>query len=1208
MGTIRHTPPLEAARQATEMVGQKAALDQIRKAIYTEDRRFKVAFVHAQGGMGKTRLLEEVDKKVKNEWASLGNAATSELIDVIDIRLHDRNRFIRELRNAYPRPYEFREYESARDEVTLLRASGAQLNELQKAEQKAIDAFLEDLADITRKRRIVWIIDTVEQLSYITSEWLLKNKQVHAKDLENRTHQWLKELIQNQDLENIILILAGRGLEGKSFFTSIEDAIQMANTKGLERELIDINLVPLTRTETREYFQQLTQDWRSSATIDVDDVTKQRVAEQFKMIASEDTDRADVLWLYTAGIPVRLALYAQIIIEGREIPKPLRYTFKQAVEVAETDDPYTPTSALARLQWTVEDQFINLLFRDPTDLRTRVLQALVRTPRGLSAEQLHFVLDNKDNLSPNEWQNDIKRLQKITELLDDMQNYYLVKRRSSWTDIIRLRREEEQTAATFRLGLQDEIYRIYAEHMAPQAEPRQSEVMAIWHNLDDAEKTRYQKNHAFETGERKALYSQLSIWAKYQHKKYLNEKRAIMTADERRLELALVPDRPRTFYFEQLGTNEIAQRIAINEAITTFEIEAMVYQLLQNPERNINENYIDLGTSHNKAIQSDVDFWAQLEMWRITHDEYSLKFAEFTESQQAMAHGETMVEVLHRAVTQEDVSRWIKRFVLRDEYERALDLASQVEESIQALPRGTKLEKRIWYSWNHSLVHAERQIWACYARIYLSQNMPDTLAELHGHIDKLKLLLERNVRETAVIREDGHEERGFKGIPEENIPDHPAYVRVRRLLSLAYNIIGYGYATLGQVRDAVKYYGRSLYHIRGDKGVDSHRGYVLNDLSKALSDMGRTSTAICLDGLRLRRALAEEVPLAVSYNTLALIYDDMDQYEDAPELAAKAIAYLRRAGARRWLAMALIQLGESLRHLAIRTQRGEKAQATPDSLYAASETLLREAKRIFLTTKEVSRLIIVLIEIGSLYRDRLRSASDEYVKPLRQKENDYREAVINLTEARELAQDNQLRHLEVDASVNLAWTHYHASNYHEMETIIQSTESIIEKSYFITPTTKPDLNDVELVDIFWILRQFSKLQLIQGKSALTRFKERRDVIAQAFPVERDAKKRHIAVHQDDEAARHLEMAAENYTLAVGYAYIFSPGGRLIDFLLEDLYDQLKAFNHRELDDFYDYVAAQAEKYNHLDSRYVLIRFLHEFFGVMSQEERRVKES
>ena len=91
MGTTRFAPPLEAARQSTKMIGQTVALEQIQQAIFAQDKRFKVVLVHAQGGMGKTRLLEEVGIKVSREWAALGNTAVSQLIDVIDIRLHDRN-------------------------------------------------------------------------------------------------------------------------------------------------------------------------------------------------------------------------------------------------------------------------------------------------------------------------------------------------------------------------------------------------------------------------------------------------------------------------------------------------------------------------------------------------------------------------------------------------------------------------------------------------------------------------------------------------------------------------------------------------------------------------------------------------------------------------------------------------------------------------------------------------------------------------------------------------------------------------------------------------------------------------------------------------------------------------------------------------------------------------------------------------------------
>jgi len=1210
--------PLSAAVQAQELVGQEEALRRLRDAIYPADRTFRLLFVRAEGGMGKTRLLEEVSARVQGEWAELGDSAVSGLVDVIDMRLHERSQFIKEMRDQFPHPEEFRQYEHALDEVTLLSASGAQLNQLKAVQQKAIDAFLEDLKEITQKKRVVWLVDTVEQLSYVTSEWLIENELLTEDDLRERTHQWLIDLIKHKELDNVTLVLAGRGKEGKTFFESMRAAYKKAVEEGLARKLDDIEIQPLSRDEIRTYFAQLAKDreaWQEDNPINT------RIIRQFNYLADEKNERADVLWLYTGGIPVRLALYAQIIVEGHEIPKELRYSFETAVAQAGTDNPQKPTEALHKIQWNIEDQFIYVLFRDPTDLQARILRHLVRASRGLNAEQLHFLLDNHEKVPIKQWRPDPKRLQELTQALKGMESLYLVKRRSALANLRPVfeaenKSEAELEAATYRLGLQDEIYRIYAEHMAPHKDPVEEHIRVIWESLPDEEKSRYEENWKYERNARQKMYAALSEWAAYFHDEYLAKKKAYMFADERKLELQLRPEQPRTFYFEQLGTIEVARRLAINEAMITFEIEEMVYHLLRDPEKNINENYIDIGTNNNKANQGNADFWAQAEMWRITHDDYSLKFVTFSDRKSAQGFGETMVDVLHRAVQQEDVSRWIKRFVLRNEYARAIELADKVDEVIAEMPRKTKLERRVWWSWRHSLVVAERRIWACYARIFLSEEMPATLKELHFHIDRLEMLRTKNVNQSVFQVEEEYWEKGFAADLENDEPAHPAFVRVKRLLSLAYDVLGYGYATLGQVRQAVKYYGRSLYVIRGDKGVDSHRGYVLNDLSKALSDMGRTSITVCVDGLNLRRKLAEEVPLAVSYNTLALIYDDMDRYEEAPELVAKAIAYLRRAGAQRWLGLALIQLGESLRHLAIRANRGELAQATPDGLYAASEILLREAKTIFSTdVKEVSRLIITLIEMGSLYRDRLRPTKEQREEgPAKSKQINqahYREALVNLNEAIRLAKEKQLNHLLIDAYINLAWTHFHAGKLGKVKEVFRQVKDIVDSRYFIQPVSKdrtayvPDRNDEKLVDLFWAMRQLSKLETVHGQMGLRLFEERVNQLKEEIPNE---EARHKAVQQDAEAQDHLKEAAEAYILALGYANILSPGSRMFDYLLDDFYYLLRKFNHTELDSFHDHVQNFGQKYPHLESIKILDQFLHEFFGLPEDEEEIFAEA
>ncbi|MBK8934520.1 MAG: hypothetical protein IPM76_19830 [Chloroflexi bacterium] len=222
---------------------------------------------------------------------------------------------------------------------------------------------------------------------------MFDNELLRPTDLEDRTHQWLKELIQNQRLQNITLILAGRGVEGQSFFTSIKDAIKNTNGTIQPRELIDINLVPLTPTETRAYFQQLAQDWHTLKNPIVDQITSQRIAQQFQAIASEK------IGLMSCGcIPLEFLFVwpcmRRSLLQGEKFQNHYATRLRRQLKKREQ---MTPTIQLP-LYCSCSGQLkINLLiycFATP-QICKRVLQALVRAPRGLSAEQLHFVLDNK---------------------------------------------------------------------------------------------------------------------------------------------------------------------------------------------------------------------------------------------------------------------------------------------------------------------------------------------------------------------------------------------------------------------------------------------------------------------------------------------------------------------------------------------------------------------------------------------------------------------------------------------------------------------------------------------------------------------------------------------------------------------------------------------------------------------------------------------
>ncbi|MBK6324317.1 MAG: hypothetical protein IPF56_00010 [Chloroflexi bacterium] len=72
---------------------------------------------------------------------------------------------------------------------------------------------------------------------------------------------------------------------------------------------------------------------------------------------------------------------------------------------------------LSKLEWDVEDEFINMLFHHPTNPGSRILQTLVRAPRGLSALQLHFILDSQGK-PLTEWTPDLTRLKDLQVCLE----------------------------------------------------------------------------------------------------------------------------------------------------------------------------------------------------------------------------------------------------------------------------------------------------------------------------------------------------------------------------------------------------------------------------------------------------------------------------------------------------------------------------------------------------------------------------------------------------------------------------------------------------------------------------------------------------------------------------------------------------------------------------------------------------------------------
>lgn len=1236
--------PLSAARKTGQMVGRTKVLKAVHKAIYGPGQALRVVLIRAEGGYGKTRLLEEVlwraghprwrpqremssaDRQAGLEWASPGTTTISDLVDLIDTTLQERDRFIGELRNSLHWPeqvdpqqfdpemwqgIETTSYDAEYYRLQQLRVQAAPLSEVRRVADEATKAFLDDIVRETAVRRVVIALDTVEQLSYVTSEWLMDNHLLEPDDLAGRTHQWLENILseghRERPLQNLTLLLFGRGKQGGPFFESIQKAIQQGQNKGFHYEIIDRHVKSFDEQETQQYFKELTADWEGRSKDEALQTgflstNTSRITRYFDAIARAEAqtpfqDTYRVLRLLTEGIPVRLALYAQLIVEGHRVPKPLRWNYEQAQKEVKQ-------RTKAVIQWEIEDEFIMLLFRQQTDLRAQILLTLARTPRGLNAEQLCFILYAGLDAKPATWRAEPGQLHEITELLKSMVDLYLVKRRASWSQLAKLRGngEEEEKSISLRLGLQDEIYRIYAEHMAPFQPPETKAVKKIKRYLNTFSADLDSRCES-EKGERRVLYQRLQAWAAYQLGVHRRLKRIYLKNDETQFEADLRPNDPATFSLRKLENPEVEQRDWLQAAINIFQVEEMIYALVRRPDYNFNRDYTDLGYFNSKADEEGADFAAQAAAWQVLYDEYGvyLKFADFRKRPDEDKR--TAVDVLQQAMLQEDVSRWLKRFVIWGYYDRAIKFAERVEAIIRDLPAGNDIDQRNRYTWHHPLSEGERHLWTAYAQIYTASNndIPAVNEALRTTLTRLGELYEATVEEEVFSEEYETPIMGFKGIPDKGIPDHPARNRLGRLLSYGSNILGYGYISVGRVHDAVTYYGRALAYVRGDEGdnTHTHRAIVLNNLSRALADLGEDSTAVCLDGLHLRLQEAAEIPLAYSYNTLALIHDRLREPTRAWDDAAKAVAYFRRAEFRRGLGLALLQLAGAMRHLAGEARSGETAIDQPARLCDIAEGLLREALDLFTgpdrPINEPMRIVEILTEFGNLNRDRLLVAEDQISANDRQTYYDL--ALKDYAQAQSLAEEKELWKYVVDIQVNTAWLQIYKGEEQLALEILEQAEATIARhfgdTYFIDTIALPPV--AELGDP-WILPQLSKVHSLRGRVAMAAFRVRDKEIEKRYP-ESEAKKRHLEVSRDEVAIGKLARAAEEYTLAIGYAEHFSPRSATVSHLLSKLYNEINDFSAIGLEDFQKHAAAAQRTYQHLNVAAILGPFLPNVFGL-----------
>jgi tetratricopeptide (TPR) repeat protein len=414
------------------LVGRKAELAALQKVIFPDDRRsFQCLILQARGGKGKTRLLRETYERLGMErstnpdhgsWATEGVIALP-LIDLGDVALQPVVGFMREVRQGFGHVLSthkaaFAHFDAAWLNYELARDGQVDFDTVHRRTQELLNAFESDYRALIERVRVIWVLDTLEQLFSLPPEivTLLDEVAVGSAELEQTTYTWLLAFIARAPL-NTTLLLAGRP-EPERWLADLSMAIPEEMQEPLE-------VADFTLQETELYVRYLYEQLAANP-----------ATQQTAIDLHEATDEADeIIHLHrlTRGNPIRLALYIDLFVNADPLPEVLR----RPEQLATLSD-----AEVARLQEELDHDLLAYLARQLTEPEPQVLEYLSVMRRGLDQVRLSYLWDTTEDAA-------------VARVLKSLERFSFIKRRGD------------------TLYLHDEFYTIYQQNMVRQPEAGQ---------------------------------------------------------------------------------------------------------------------------------------------------------------------------------------------------------------------------------------------------------------------------------------------------------------------------------------------------------------------------------------------------------------------------------------------------------------------------------------------------------------------------------------------------------------------------------------------------------------------------------------------------------------------------------------------------------------------------------------------------------------
>jgi len=360
------------------LVGREREKAIIREAIEAEGE-LRILYIVGDGGIGKTRLLEEVP----NILAQCKNRDSCRYGGIFDLYVTElqSNSGLEAATMAALDPVEegFKDYRARRKEYKKLRQAGGDPKRIEALRKQLEELFVQGFNEISTKARVILCLDTVETIQY-ESDAVQKVGEIGLTGIEIK--DWLLKNLPR--LKNVVVILAGR--------PKPQLAVDFQN--GFGGRLQPLEPRPFSEAETLDYF---------AAVAEVKPTLQQALR---KVGLSADQQR--VIHHYTAGHPIRIALAIELLIRGLSLPA----AFFDSLDKAQSKTG----DELNAIRERVEEELVTGIMEASDDI-ARVLPFVTFARKGINLELLQ-------RLVGEEWS-----LQRCRRVLNDLKEFSFVKAR-----------------------------------------------------------------------------------------------------------------------------------------------------------------------------------------------------------------------------------------------------------------------------------------------------------------------------------------------------------------------------------------------------------------------------------------------------------------------------------------------------------------------------------------------------------------------------------------------------------------------------------------------------------------------------------------------------------------------------------------------------------------------------------------------------------